>query len=71
MVLARSIRRKALALSWARVRDRDTDEHVGTEHLVHVGQQDRVHEAHLTLDATILVDITQLDDVPWSAGAVT
>src|SRR6516162_11216964 len=46
------------------VRDRDTDEHVGIEHLVDVGRQDRVHETRLPLDATILVDITQLDHVP-------
>ena len=45
------------------VRDRDTDKHVGIEHLVDVGRQDRVHEAHLPLDATIVLDITQLDDV--------
>ena len=30
----------------------------------HVCRQDRVHEARLPLDATILVDITQLDHVP-------
>jgi hypothetical protein len=46
------------------VRDRDTDKRVGVEYLVDVGRQDRVHEARLPLDATILVDITQLDHVP-------
>ena len=46
------------------VRDRDTDKHVGIEHLFDVGGQDRVHEARLLLDASILVEITQLDDVP-------
>src|SRR6185369_3577682 len=46
------------------VRDRDADKHVGVEHLVDVGRKDWVHEARLPLDATILVEVTQLDHVP-------
>src|SRR3954447_3232958 len=44
--------------------DRDADERVGIEHLVDVGWQDRVHEAQLPLDATVVLDVAQLDHVP-------
>jgi len=51
-------------LSHLVVRDRDTHNRVGIEHLVDIGRQDRVHEAHLPLDPLVVGDVTQLDHVP-------
>ena len=46
------------------IRDRDTDKHVRIEHLVNIGRHDRVHEARLSLHPAVVLDITQLDDIP-------
>jgi hypothetical protein len=46
------------------VGDGHADERVGIEDRVDVGRQDGVHEARLSLDAAVVLDVAQLNDVP-------